>query len=732
MPPKVDIRSKFRKAIVNAHNKLDSFKNFTAEDAPEITMTRHRFDAAKEVWVTDEVKCILEPAAHNTALPGATREIFRMRLFSKWRGCDNYVAKKYREHVGATKEMYFLDCKMQMLAKNMAEKYNKLKPPHRIDFLECFVLEHTIDGVQHYWCAEKFIEGNYEKHSGNNGFVQEAHHRMTPHAFSHFSYVMTGGKRMIVDIQGVGDLWTDPQVHSTTDEEFGVGNMGLVGMAKFFRTYRYNPLCQWIGLIDFERSPAEKGEHIDWTEYAHDWKIEDLKNKKNPQAQSFSKRCRTLGGDVHLQLAKLYENGVFDEEINTEAAFFHVQKAADLGEREAHVILRKLYAGISQDHLVDYSVPEDSSKSFFHAREAAKLGDFNSMNSVAQYYDGSLAAEGVEVDYHRAIKWYQKLVEDHERMEDEEAVDNEEDFEMHKILGKMAAMYETGGVGLSASASKAAVLYNEAAVAAEHHFKAKLAAKYYEKAAELEALAEEEEEESEEESVADTATEGALSEPVSPMTGPRPGGSNMSLPSMLRACGESSPSTPGDSAAKMMHLDLGPAHAASWFEGAIVSMIDNFVTYMRSRYQEGASVVSEGEERKKVEQFLLQYEESKHQLDDELNPNHHANQKVWVMMCVDKPGQSALRESQRQHHSEHIRAHPGNVKLGGVLKDAEGIVKGTHMILRMSEPEAKLFLANDPYNLQGLYESTSLMEWEVEWNTLNVSSAAQKALFFQS
>eukprot|EP00961_Rhodomonas_salina_P104720 1409613-Rhodomonas_salina.1 len=28
------------------------------------------------------------------------------------------------------------------------------------------------DGVQHYWCAEKFIEGNYEKHSGNNGFVQ--------------------------------------------------------------------------------------------------------------------------------------------------------------------------------------------------------------------------------------------------------------------------------------------------------------------------------------------------------------------------------------------------------------------------------------------------------------------------------------------------------------------------------------------------------------------------------
>lgn len=39
---------------------------------------------------------------------------------------------------------------------------------------------------------------------------------------------------------------------------------------------------------------------------------------------------------------------------------------------------------------------------------------------------------------------------------------------------------------------------------------------------------------------------------------------------------------------------------------------------------------------------------------------------------------------------------------------ATGIVKGTHMILRMSEPEAKLFLANDPYNLQGPSHTSKL------------------------
>jgi hypothetical protein len=36
--------------------------------------------------------------------------------------------------------------------------------------------------------------------------------RLTPHAFSHFSFLHSGGQRMIVDIQGVGNLWTDPQV----------------------------------------------------------------------------------------------------------------------------------------------------------------------------------------------------------------------------------------------------------------------------------------------------------------------------------------------------------------------------------------------------------------------------------------------------------------------------------------------------------------------------------------
>ena len=48
---------------------------------------------------------------------------------------------------------------MQMVAKKVAEEYNKLKPPNRIDFLECFVLEERTPEESRYWCCEKFISG---------------------------------------------------------------------------------------------------------------------------------------------------------------------------------------------------------------------------------------------------------------------------------------------------------------------------------------------------------------------------------------------------------------------------------------------------------------------------------------------------------------------------------------------------------------------------------------------
>ena len=72
--------------------------------------------------------------------------------------------------------------------------------------------------------------------------------RRTPQAFSHFSHEHTGGKLMVVDIQGVDDYYTDPQVHSRSGTGFGAGNMGQEGIDQFYSTHWCNPICEGLGL----------------------------------------------------------------------------------------------------------------------------------------------------------------------------------------------------------------------------------------------------------------------------------------------------------------------------------------------------------------------------------------------------------------------------------------------------------------------------------------------------
>ena len=59
-------------------------------------------------------------------------------------------------------------------------------------------------------------------------------------------------------IQGVGNLWTDPQIHSLAGDDYGDGNLGVGGMALFFSTSRYGPVAKSLGLPLFALSPAEQ------------------------------------------------------------------------------------------------------------------------------------------------------------------------------------------------------------------------------------------------------------------------------------------------------------------------------------------------------------------------------------------------------------------------------------------------------------------------------------------
>eukprot|EP00639_Heterosigma_akashiwo_P024639 CAMPEP_0194693842 /NCGR_PEP_ID=MMETSP0295-20121207/20829_1 /TAXON_ID=39354 /ORGANISM="Heterosigma akashiwo, Strain CCMP2393" /LENGTH=300 /DNA_ID=CAMNT_0039584915 /DNA_START=25 /DNA_END=924 /DNA_ORIENTATION=+ len=177
---------------------------------------------------------------------GAMRECYRLKKLPQqpnshfhaldWKHANNYVAKRYKKN-DTDDSIYENDIKLQMEAAYWAKLYNQCDPPKKIDMINAYLIQFIEREGAPIFCVERFIEGEYIKHNTNAGFVDHDDHRMTPQAFSHFSYHKSGGRIMVVDIQGVGDLYTDPQIHSLA-QTFGDGDLGDRGMALFFGSHR--------------------------------------------------------------------------------------------------------------------------------------------------------------------------------------------------------------------------------------------------------------------------------------------------------------------------------------------------------------------------------------------------------------------------------------------------------------------------------------------------------------
>jgi hypothetical protein len=216
-------------------------------------------------WVEDEAIVKFQTTAFNA---GAMRECYRMKKLSQqpnrgfhalnWRQANNYVIKRYKDP-NEPPETYFNDVRMQMEAAYWASLFNLMNPPRKIDMLQCYVIEladEQGEGSPTYYGVERFIEGEYVKHNSNAGFVDEGHHRNTPQAFSHFTFQRSCGDIMVVDIQGVNDLYTDPAMLSR-DQRFGASDLGVRGMASFFATHICNPICEELGLRPFRLYHSE-------------------------------------------------------------------------------------------------------------------------------------------------------------------------------------------------------------------------------------------------------------------------------------------------------------------------------------------------------------------------------------------------------------------------------------------------------------------------------------------
>jgi hypothetical protein len=83
--------------------------------------------------------------------------------------------------------------------------------------------------------------------------------RNTPQALSHFTYHGSNHTVLVCDIQGVGDMYTDPQMHTVINEGFGKGNLGERGFEKFLQTHRCNAICRYLRLPAINAKLLDEG-----------------------------------------------------------------------------------------------------------------------------------------------------------------------------------------------------------------------------------------------------------------------------------------------------------------------------------------------------------------------------------------------------------------------------------------------------------------------------------------
>ena len=153
------------------------------------------------------------------------------------------------------------DLEGDLISSSIANAYaaafnNIIKIPNKINFVNPLA---TVDMNKQVIVLEPFIEGQYTKFSNNFGYENKDYNAYIPAAFSHYTWLLSEGRLVINDIQGVFNngkyILTDPAIQSV-EKKYGGSDIGCFGLFVFLATHKHNDICKNWTWIPMQLQPA--------------------------------------------------------------------------------------------------------------------------------------------------------------------------------------------------------------------------------------------------------------------------------------------------------------------------------------------------------------------------------------------------------------------------------------------------------------------------------------------
>ena len=149
---------------------------------------------------------------------------------------------------------------MNELASHLADKFSSLFKKDLLSYNKVYLgvlpeeTSHLQDSIV---VIEPYLPGEFVKYVNNDGTIctQDSSNAIDAEigkiaeSFAHFTYLKSDKKLMVLDIQGTGNILTDPEVasaeHSVNNEYmFCMGNTTSGGIKHFLEKHICSELCE--------------------------------------------------------------------------------------------------------------------------------------------------------------------------------------------------------------------------------------------------------------------------------------------------------------------------------------------------------------------------------------------------------------------------------------------------------------------------------------------------------